>query len=116
GRDDQYQDPIAVYRGKMGGSQFQPLIVNGDTVYFRFTTGPVATFWGFKFTVTPLEWRLNDNQALQGLNFELGALPATPNTQHPTAPFAHLTSLLLLVGGWVTIHGSTYDDGYLQGI
>jgi hypothetical protein len=71
-RDDQYQDPIAIYRGKMGGNQFQPLIVNGDTVYFRFTTGPVATFWGFKFTVAPLEWRLNDHQALQGLNFELG--------------------------------------------
>lgn len=91
GRDDQYQDPIAVYRGKMGGNQFQPLIVNGDTVYFRFTTGPVATFWGFKFTVTPLEWRLNDNQALQGLNFELGTLPVhTTTTTITTTSFAHL--------------------------
>ncbi len=71
-RDDQYQDPIAIYRGKVGGNQFAPIIVNGDTVYFRFTSGPTMSFWGFKFTITPLEWRLSDQQALKGLNFELG--------------------------------------------
>eukprot|EP01087_Luapelamoeba_hula_P010094 TRINITY_DN2658_c0_g1_i4.p1 TRINITY_DN2658_c0_g1~~TRINITY_DN2658_c0_g1_i4.p1 ORF type:complete len:3811 (+),score=698.07 TRINITY_DN2658_c0_g1_i4:295-11727(+) len=76
-RDDQYQDPIAVNRGRVqaggsGGSQFQTLIVPGDTVYFRFTSGPTNTYWGFKFSVSPLEWRLNDVQALKGLNFELG--------------------------------------------
>jgi len=73
-RDEQYQDPVAIYRGRArsGNNQFQPIIVPGDTVYFRFTSGPIATFWGYKFTVTPLEWRLNDVQALKGLNFELG--------------------------------------------
>ena len=58
--------------GRGAANMFQPTIVPGDTVFFRFTSGPIATFWGYKFSITPLEWRLNDVQALKGLNFELG--------------------------------------------
>ena len=58
--------------GRGAANMFQPIIVPGDTVFFRFTSGPIATFWGYKFSITPLEWRLNDVQALKGLNFELG--------------------------------------------
>jgi len=71
-RDQEYQDPIAIYRGRLTANQFQPIVVESDTVYLRFTTGPTQTHWGYKFSVSPLEWRLNDQQALKGLNFELG--------------------------------------------
>lgn len=51
---------------------WQPFIVDSDTVYFRFSSGAGETFWGYKFTITPVTLRLSDQQALNSENFELG--------------------------------------------
>jgi hypothetical protein len=83
-RDEGYNQLIASYR--QFGRNTQPIVLEGSEVYFRFTSGPGETFWGYKFVIYPLQmrsyilfyyclifWiRLNDNQALAGLNFELG--------------------------------------------
>eukprot|EP01119_Soliformovum_irregulare_P023983 TRINITY_DN8500_c0_g1_i1.p1 TRINITY_DN8500_c0_g1~~TRINITY_DN8500_c0_g1_i1.p1 ORF type:complete len:1141 (-),score=425.00 TRINITY_DN8500_c0_g1_i1:16-3438(-) len=66
--DEEYNEIIASYRG----GQFAPLTVDSDRVYFRFTSGAGETFWGYKFSVTPVNLRLNNIQALNGLNFQLG--------------------------------------------
>ncbi len=69
-RDEEYQDLIVTYRGAFGSTQ--SLIIDSDKVFFRFTSGAGETFWGYKFTIVPLSLRLNDHEALRGLNFELG--------------------------------------------
>jgi hypothetical protein len=56
-RDEEYQDNIATFRGAMNNNQFQTLIINSDKVFFRFTSGAGETYWGYKFTITPLTLR-----------------------------------------------------------
>ena len=52
--------------------------------------GTNAENWGFKFKVTPVELRMNDEKALQGLNFELGSwLFEFTLTQVPSAVKRH---------------------------
>lgn len=54
---------MASYRGQAGQQgQFQALVVPSDTVYYRFTSGAGSTFWGYRFTVAPIDLRLNDRQ------------------------------------------------------
>jgi HECT-domain (ubiquitin-transferase)/Concanavalin A-like lectin/glucanases superfamily len=66
-RDSQFQDVVASFRGR----EHRPVVIDGDTAYFRFQCG-VTRVSGYRFTVTPYEMRLNDRQALGGLNFSLG--------------------------------------------
>jgi hypothetical protein len=69
-RDDQLTFPIAVYKG--ASHTFQPFVVDGDRFWWRFVSGAGATFWGYKFTVTPLRVRLDDEAALRNRNPALG--------------------------------------------
>lgn len=67
-RDNEYQDLVAFYRGPVGNNMFDTIMVDSgtkimwshlrqDKIYFRFTSGPGETFWGYKFTVIPVNLR-----------------------------------------------------------
>ena len=74
-RDSQYQDAVMVCSGRYGSgySRWQSFVVTGDRLYYKFTSGSNTEHWGYKFKVQPLELRINDEKALQGLNLELGS-------------------------------------------
>ncbi|PRP87156.1 putative HECT E3 ubiquitin ligase [Planoprotostelium fungivorum] len=67
-RDPNYQDLIVSFKG----NQFNTTLINSDRVYMRFTSGYGERFWGYRFWVLPLSLRLNDEQAINHQNFELG--------------------------------------------
>jgi len=71
-RDEQYQEVLFNYQ-RMQGS-IPGFVVPGDRFWFKFTSGSNASqhSWGYRFRVRPVELRISDQQALQGLNFELG--------------------------------------------
>ena len=85
-RDNQLQDLIGTFNGK----RFQSFAVPGDRVWFKFQAGTNSSHWGFEFTVTPVDLKLNDIQAVKGQNFSLGAwlvhfmLAHLPTAIHPT--------------------------------
>ncbi|GAB5369199.1 hypothetical protein AAMO2058_001385000, partial [Amorphochlora amoebiformis] len=70
-RDGDYQDLISQNNGR-GSTRYPSFVVPGDRLWFRFTTGNNNNLWGFKFRVKPVEFRLDDQQALSSYNFELG--------------------------------------------
>ena len=74
-RDSQYQDAVMACSGRYGSgySRWQSFVVTGDRLYYKFTSGSNTEHWGYKFKVQPLELRINDEKALQGLNLELGS-------------------------------------------
>lgn len=60
---DEYTRALTAFNGR----SFSDFVINSDTIYFRFTSGIGKTYWGYRFKVIPLELRLNDVQALQGM-------------------------------------------------
>ena len=56
---------IRVLQYKGSGHHFAPFVVDGDRFWYRFASGPGATHWGYRFTVTPMRVRLDDTAALQ---------------------------------------------------
>jgi len=70
-RDPDYQDLISQNNGR-GAARYPSFVVPGDRLWFRFTSGNNNQLWGYKFKVKPLEFRLDDGQALSSHNFELG--------------------------------------------
>ena len=74
-RDSSYQDAITSCQGRYGSGhgRWMSFIVSGDRVYYKFTSGNNTEHWGYKFRVQPIDLRIDDEAALQGLNFELGS-------------------------------------------
>ena len=74
-RDSSYQDAITSCTGRYGSGhgRWMSFVVTGDRLYYKFTSGSNTEHWGYKFKVQPMELRIDDEQALQGLNFELGS-------------------------------------------
>eukprot|EP01083_Nonionella_stella_P059475 155578_1 len=70
-RDEQFQDHVATYRGP-GPGTYASFVVPSNRFYYRFTSSGDTSFWGYKFKVKPLDLRIDDRQALKGLNLELG--------------------------------------------
>jgi len=70
-RDPDYQDLISQHNGR-GAARYPTLVVPGDRLFFKFTSQNNNGLWGYKFKVKPLEYRLDDQQALNSHNFELG--------------------------------------------
>jgi len=70
-RDHDYQDLISQNNGR-GAARYPSFVIPGDRVWFKFTSGNNNGLWGYKFKVKPIEYRLDDKQALGSHNFELG--------------------------------------------
>eukprot|EP00455_Lapot_gusevi_P055091 TRINITY_DN8933_c0_g1_i1.p1 TRINITY_DN8933_c0_g1~~TRINITY_DN8933_c0_g1_i1.p1 ORF type:complete len:1260 (+),score=500.66 TRINITY_DN8933_c0_g1_i1:503-3781(+) len=69
-RDQNYQDIIALVNGQEA-NRYQSFVVPGNKLWFKFTSSTDNNFWGYKFTVKPIELHIDDKMALNSLNFEL---------------------------------------------
>lgn len=72
-RDAAHTQPIAAIRGAAAADPqaWAPVVVAGDTLHVRFTSGAGATYWGFRLTVVPLLLHASDATALASGNFPL---------------------------------------------
>ncbi|ETO35325.1 zinc finger, ZZ type with EF hand domain 1 [Reticulomyxa filosa] len=69
--DQDFEDQYWRCRGS-GGDRFPAFIVPSNRFWFKFTSSFDNQYWGYRFYVKPIEKHIDDYQALDALNFELG--------------------------------------------
>lgn len=75
-RDQDYSDQISTFRGR-GLDKWQSFVVDSNKLFFKFSSSADSNYWGFKFTVKPLDWRLDDVQVSLVCHTILRALTLT---------------------------------------
>ncbi|ETO05664.1 ran-binding protein, partial [Reticulomyxa filosa] len=69
--DQDFEDQYVRCRGS-GRDRFPTFIVPSNRFWFKFTSSYDNKHWGYRFYVKPIEKHIDDHQALDAFNFELG--------------------------------------------
>ncbi|ETO22614.1 hypothetical protein RFI_14580 [Reticulomyxa filosa] len=69
--DQNFEDQYLRCRGS-GVDRFPTFIVPSNRFWYKFTSSFDNQYWGFRFYVKPIEKHIDDFQALDAFNFELG--------------------------------------------
>ncbi|ETO27461.1 HECT type ubiquitin ligase [Reticulomyxa filosa] len=69
--DQDFEDQYLRCRGT-GADRFPTFIVPSNRFWFKFTSSFDNQYWGYRFYVKPIEKHIDDFQAIDAFNFELG--------------------------------------------